>query len=208
MNTLKTVGALAITSALLTACGAGDELDLDETDSVEEADSEADVLIRYYNYLSQAGFNNPSQLGSEKDVQACEVRVQQGSVTFNSGVTKSCVWQQSEPGWVVQSVWVTVRENKNNRGSYAYSVIDQAGQFYMDVNEIGNKWKGAIDASAKAGDVDAKAKLELEFEHHMQRIVNFSSNKNSVYLEATANGGLFQTSIIDVVATARLLKVE
>jgi hypothetical protein len=134
--------------------------------------------------------------------------VHQGSGTFNSGVTESCTWQQSQPGWVIESVRVDLLENKHDRGSYTESVIAADGQFNMNVKEIGDQWNAAIDLAAKAVDVEVQKKLEIGYQNHMERVVDVSSNKNSVYVEANANGGLFQSSTIHVIATAKLIRVQ
>lgn len=168
----------------------------------------ADELARFDDYLIQAGFNNPDQLLSEKEVQACDVLAHQGSGTFNSGVTQSCTWQQSEPGWVVESVRVDVLENKHDRGSYTEDIIAADGQFDLSVKEVGDQWTAAIDLAAKAKDVEVEKKLSLAYQHHMERVVSMSSNKNSVYLEVLANGGLFQSSTIHVIAYAKLVRLQ
>lgn len=212
---IKTVGFMAFTFLALAACSEGRLDTPKEAPTVDKeapapqwSDDPQDELARYNGYLSQAGFMSPEQLGAEKEVQVCDVLAQQGSFTFDSGNNRTCVWQQSEPGWVIESVGVQVLENKNDRGSYTYSVIAADGQFHMDTKEIGNKWNAAIDLAGKAGDVSVEKKLEIGFQHHMERVLNLSSDKNSVYVEANANGGLFQSSIIHVVATAKLVKVE
>ncbi len=225
---LKTMAFLAITSFVFTACQGSLHSTLDEDPTPfssapedpmppppvledptpEWSTNPADELDRYNGYLAQAGVNHPDQLGGEKEVPACDVLVHQGSVTFNKGVTKSCTWQQSEPGWVIESARVEVKENAHNRGSYTMSVIAADGQFDMSVKEIGDHWNVAIDLAAKAKDIEVKKKLELAYQNHMERVVSISSNKNSVYLEANANGGLFQSSTIHVVAIAKLIRVQ
>ncbi len=166
------------------------------------------VLTRAYGYLSQAGFSNPSALGTVKEVVICDTQASQGSVTFNRGETRTCTWQQTEPGWVLQSVAVEVKENKNDRGSYSYNTMAANGQFFMHLQEIGDKWKAAIDLSAKAKDVEATKKLDFDYQRHMERLVNLAANQNTVHLEVTANGGLFKKSVIHVVLKGTLVRVE
>jgi hypothetical protein len=167
-----------------------------------------DARQRDQAYLAQAGFRNPDQLGKTKEVVACELKVFQGAVTFNRGITEHCVWQQSEPGWAVQSVTIEVKEDLNNRGRYSYDVVAENGQYFMNVKEIGDKWKAAIDAAAKVSDIEVKRRLEVDYQHHMETVYNVASNKNTIRLSATANGGLFRRSRIHVVAKAKLIRVE
>ena len=218
---LNALGFMAITTFVLTACQgnigptpwpedgqAPMPATPEEEPMPEWSKNPADELTRYTEYLTQAGVNDPAQLWSEKEVQACDVLAHQGSVTFNSGVKESCTWQQSQPGWVIESVRVDVLENKHDRGSYTESIIAADGQFDMNVKDIGDQWNVAIDLAAKAKDVEVKKQLEVGYQHHMERVVSISSNKNSVYLEANANGGLFQSSTIHVIATAKLIRVQ
>lgn len=226
-SNLKTLGLLTLTSALA-ACGEGIPMTPEEEAMMAEQESalvipgrpsrdgeprpqpvlQDQVLARAYGYLSQAGFSNPSALGRVKEVVICDTQASQGSVTFNRGETRTCTWQQTEPGWVLQSVAVDVKENKNGRGSYSYNTMAANGQFFMHIQEIGDKWKAAIDLSTKAKDVEATKKLDFEYQRHMERLVNLSANQNTVHLEVTANGGLFKKSVIHVVLKGTLVRVE
>jgi hypothetical protein len=236
MTKLKIIGLMAFTFAALAACGpelTPEEMELEQASDpllaprlpIDDsggggggifipapqpapAPAPSAELTRYYGYLSQAGFYNPSQLGMVKEEVLCDVYVSQGAVTFNRGVTKTCTWQQTEPGWVLQSVSVEVPENKNGRGSYAYNTMAADGQFFMHIQETGDKWKVAIDLAAKAADVEVKRKLELDYQQHMERMVSLSANKNTVHLEVTANGGAFAKSAIRVILRGKKIRVE
>lgn len=163
---------------------------------------------RYYEYLAQAGFDNPRLLGMVKEERGCQVRVTQGAGTFNRGETKTCVYQPSEPGWVIQSFTVDVLENKHGRGSYSVDVIAEGGEFNRSFKEIGDKLKLAIDLAASKGDIEVKRKLELEHQRHLERVLSIGATRNSAHLEVTANGGLFRKSVIEVILRAKLLKVR
>ena len=71
-----------------------------------------------------------------------------------------------------------------------------------------DQWSLAIDLAAEGNDVEVKAQLELGYKHHLEQTQSFSTNKNSVYLEARAEGGLFESSTIHVVAMAKLVRVQ
>jgi hypothetical protein len=208
MISFKIIGFLTITPFVLAACGETSSPAPEGDQTPTWSSNPTDELDRYNGYLFQSGIDDPQQLGSEKEVQACDVLAHQGAGTFDSGNTESCTWQQSAPGFVIESVSVAVLENKHDRGSYTESVIAADGQFDMSVKEIGDQWSAAIDLAGKAKDVAVQKKLELGYQHHMERVLSLSSNKNSVYLEVNANGGVFQSSTIHVVATAKLIRVQ
>jgi hypothetical protein len=157
-------------------------------------------------YTTAAGLTNPAYIGQEKWVNACDVISQQGAGTFNSGVTKTCTYQ-TDNGWQIVESHVEVLENKHGRGSYANNVIAKDGQFSANEQEIGAKWKIAIEAAVKAGDIDAKNKLEIEYQRNIQLIRNYSANKNTFFIEVTANGGLFRKSVIHVKARVKLVRI-
>lgn len=207
---LESLGFLAIAPFVFAACGDtfGPAPAPEEEETPRWSANPADELERYNGYLFQSGVNDPEQLGSEKEVQACDVLAHQGAGTFDSGKTESCLWQQSVPGFVIESVSVAVLENKHDRGSYTESIIAADGQFDLSVKEIGDQWSAAIDLAANAKDVEVQKKLELGYQHHMEKVSSLASSKNSVYLEVNANGGLFQSSTIHVIATAKLFRVQ
>jgi hypothetical protein len=234
MNKLKSIGLMGFTFAALAACGpelSPEEMELEQASNpllaprapgddsggggaggsipaTPPAPASSAELTRYYGYLSQAGFYNPSELGMVKEEVLCDVYVSQGAGTFNRGITKTCTWQQTEPGWALQSVSVEVPENKNGRGSYAHSTMAADGQFFMHIQETGDKWKAAIDMAASAADVEVKQKLEFDYQHHMERMVKLSANQNTVHLEVTANGGAFAKSAIRVILRGKKIRVE
>lgn len=163
------------------------------------------VEARVDEYKRQVGLSATGQLGTQKWVHACEAVAQQGAVTFNSGITKTSTYQHDVPGYQILECNLQVLENKHNRGSYSSSIIAKDGQFTVNEQEIGDKWKVAIDLSIKAGDLEATRKLELDYQKNHQLIRNYASNKNTVFLAVTANGGLMRKSIIRVVAKALLV---
>jgi hypothetical protein len=163
---------------------------------------------RYYEYLSQAGFDNPRLLGRVKEVRGCTARVQQGAGIFNHGETKTCTYQPSEPGWVIQSVEADVTENKHGRGSYSVDVIAKEGDFNKRFKELRDKFKLATELAASQGDTEVKRKLEFERQRQLERMLSIGAAKNSAHLEVTANGGLFRTSVIEVILRVKLLKVR
>lgn len=163
---------------------------------------------RYYEYLSQAGFDNPRMLGMVREDIPCRLRVSQGAGSFNSGLTETCTSQPQEPGWVIQSATPEVIENKHDRGRYSFDVIAEGGEFNKTVKEIGDTFKLAIDLAASKGDIEVKRKIEIEHQRHLERVVHIGATRNTVHLSVTANGGLFRKSVIEVALRVKLLKVR
>lgn len=163
---------------------------------------------RVDSYRQQVGLSTTSQLGQEKWFNACEIAAQQGAGTFNSGREETCTWQHNIPGWQILEYNLEVLENKNGRGSYSADIIAKDGQFTANEQEIGDKWKGAIDLSIKAGDLEATRKLELEYQRNQQLIRNYAASKNTFFLKVNANGGLFEESIIRVKGSVRAIQVS
>jgi hypothetical protein len=157
-------------------------------------------------YTNLAGLPAPSLLGQEKEVPGCEVTAEQGAVTFNQGVTRECTYQPG-PGWQIVSVEIDVLENKYNRGSYASHIIDAGGQVTLTEKELGDKWKIAIDTALSLGDIEAKTKLELEYQRHRELYFSVASNRNTLLLEATANGGAFRKSVVRLKSRVKLVRV-
>jgi hypothetical protein len=157
-------------------------------------------------YTTAAGLTNPAYIGQEKWVDACDVISQQGAGTFNSGVTKTCTYQ-TDNGWQMVESQIEVLENKHGRGSYANNIIAKDGQFNVNEQDIGAKWKIAIEAAVKAGDIEAKRKLDLEYQRNIQLIRSYSANQNTFFIQVTANGGLFRKSVIHVKARVKLVRI-
>ena len=74
--------------------------------------------------------------------------------------------------------------------------------------EIGDKWNAAIELAAGAGDDAVKGKLQVDYQRHMERTLALSANKNTVHLQVTANGGLFEKSEIHVKVYATLVRLQ
>lgn len=158
-------------------------------------------------YMQQAGLPTSAELGKERWFNACDIQAQQGAGTFNSGRTETCTYQHSIPGWQMLEYQVEVLENKYKRGSYKGDLIAKDGNFTVNEQQIGDKWKTAIDLSIKAGDVEATRKLELEYQRHQQLIRNYASNKNTFFLSATANGGLARKSVIHLKGNVKMVYI-
>ena len=216
---LKTFGLLSLTCAVLSGCGEGmpEEAALAAPTTAEQelfgfpkwpTPEQIEQMIRYNNYLSQAGFTNPGELRTTKEIVACDTYVSQGAGTFNSGVTRDCVYQATEYGWGIESVRLEVVKNRNGRGSYTYSTLAQDGQFNFNVKEIGDKWNVAIELAGKAADIEVQKKLQVDYQRHMERTLSLSANKNTVHLQVTANGGLFEKSEIHVKLYATLVRLQ
>lgn len=157
-------------------------------------------------YTQQAGLTDPAKIGEEKWIDACDVVAEQGAFTFNSGITKTCTYQVDN-GWQIVESKLDVLENKYGRGSYTSNIIAKDGQFSVNEQEIGAKWKVAIEAATKAKDTEARAKLELEYQRNIQLIRNYSANKNTFFMEVTANGGLGRKSVVHVVGKVKLVRI-
>ena len=158
-------------------------------------------------YMRKAGLPKLSQIGEEEWVNACDVRAQQGAGTFNSGRTETCTYQNDRLGWQIVEYKIDVLENKHGRGSYKGDIIAKNGQFTVNEQQIGDKWKAAIELADKDGDFETKRKLELEYQRHQQLIGRYASNKNTFFLKATANGGAFRKSVIHVKGKVRMIYV-
>jgi hypothetical protein len=149
-------------------------------------------------YLLKAGLLLLEQLGEEKWVLACEVISQQGAGTFNSGHPETCTYNPP-PGWVIiDRRPIQIIENRYGRGSATADFLAEGLNFSVNEQEIGDKWKVAKDLAVKYGGVDVSTKLNVEYERHQQLIRSYQTNKNTLFVKATANGGLFRKSIIHV----------
>lgn len=155
-------------------------------------------------YLAQEGVYDVASVGGTKWVDACSVSAHQGSVTFNSGITKMCSYA-SPPGWVILETGYVVLENKNNRGSW--SVGSANGNVSFSTVDFGSKFSGAIDHAISVGDISAKQKLELEYQRLNGYSYLFTGTGNNLVAVVTANGGLFKSSSISILAKAKLLHV-
>lgn len=158
-------------------------------------------------YMQQAGLPKSGEIGQERRIKACRIRVQQGAVTFNSGRTETCTYQHDIRGWQIVEYKINVLENQHGRGSYKGDIIAANGNFTVNEQQIGDKWKVAIDLAIKYNDIEAKRKLEVEYQRHQQLIRNYASNKNTFFLSATANGGLARKSVIEVEGEIRMIYV-
>ena len=157
------------------------------------------------NYLEQAGVPNAGGVGATQWVQGCRVTAQQGAVTFNSGKTETCPWANTMPGWIILETDYEVLQNRNNRGSASVGAVN--GPTTVTTTELGSKFKGAIEFAVKAGDIDAKTKLELEYQRMNQFQFKFDGQGNTLIGRVTANGGMFESSLIEIRAKAKLLRV-
>jgi hypothetical protein len=159
-------------------------------------------------YMQQAGLPAPAEIGKTMTVPAaCDIRATQGAVTFNRGVTQTCTYQHNIPGWQIIGADLEVLENQNGRGSWSQAIIAANGQFTASSKELGDKWKVAIDMAGKFGDIEAKTKLELEYQRHQETFLQYASDKNTFFLSVTANGGAFAKSAIRVRANVRLVQI-
>ncbi|MGB6297974.1 MAG: hypothetical protein WBF90_17555 [Rivularia sp. (in: cyanobacteria)] len=157
-------------------------------------------------YMRKVGLPKLSQIGEEEWVDACpSVYVHQGAGTFNSGKTEICPYQPDRPGWQIVEYDIEVLKNKHGRGSYSGGIIAENGQFTVNEQQIGDKWKAAIELADKKGDFETKRKLELEYQRHQQLIGRYASNKNTFFLKATANGGAFRKSVIHVKGKVKMI---
>jgi hypothetical protein len=91
-----------------------------------------------------------------------------------------------------------VIENLHNRGSAKADFLAEGLNFSVNEQEIGDKWKVAKDLAVKYGGADVSTKLNVEYERHQQLIRSYQTNKNTLFVKATANGGLFRKSFIHV----------
>ncbi len=167
-----------------------------------------DIDARVDSYKLQVGLSTSGQLGEERWFNACEVAAQQGAGTFNSGATQTCFYQHDAPGWQILEYELEVLENKYGRGSYTASIIAKDGQLTVNEQQIGDKWKAAIDLATKAGELEVKKKLELDYQRNQQLILNYASNKNTFLLEVNANGGLFRKSVVRVKGRVKMIHIS
>lgn len=159
-------------------------------------------------YKGQVGLSKSAELGEERWFNDfCEVRAFQGAVTLNRGVTVSNVCQHDLPGWQIIGHQIEVIENKNGRGSWGANIIAKDGNYFANEQEIGSKFNAAIELAVKYNDIEAKKRLELEYQRNLQLIRTYSSNKNSLELKATANGGALKKSIVHVKAKIKAIRV-
>jgi hypothetical protein len=173
-----------------------------------DAVSGNNVQDRVNSYMKQAGLPTSAELGEERWINACDVRAQQGAGTFNRGVTETCTYQFDAPGWQMIEYELNPLENKHGRGSYKGDIIGKDGNFTVNEQQIGDKWKAAIDSAVKVRDIEAKQKLELEYQRHQQLIRSYSSNKNTFFMSVTANGGLARKSVIHVKGKVKLIRLQ
>jgi len=171
-----------------------------------EAVSSNNVEDRADSYMRQAGLPTSVELGEERWIEtACWVRVQ---ARWPYGVDSDrSICQQKIPGWQIIGVDVQVLENRGGRGSFSTKYIVEGGQVTINEQEIGNKWKVAMDLAIKAGDIEAKRKLDLEYQKHQQYIATYAANENTLELEATAKAGAAQRSVIEVKAKVKIIRL-
>jgi hypothetical protein len=156
-------------------------------------------------YLTQAGVTDASAVGATKWVNACRVNAQQGSVTFNSGVTRVCSWANIHPGWIIVETAYDVLYNKNKRGSA--SVSSTNGPVTISTVEFGSKFDLAISLAQSLGDASAALALQLEYQRLNGYSFYFGGAGNQLVATVTANGGLVQSANIDIQARAKLLRI-
>jgi hypothetical protein len=169
-------------------------------------DASSDVDIRVDSYMKQAGLPTSAELGEEKWIEgACTLRVEKGWP--GGSRSDECSYQHAIPGWQIIGSEVKVLENRGGRGSYSTHIIAKDGQFTINRQEIGNKWNLAIDLAIKAGDIEAKKKLDLGYQKHQQYIATYAANENTFLLEATARAGAIQRSVIDLSARVKIIRL-
>jgi hypothetical protein len=171
-----------------------------------DAVSTNSVQDRVDSYMRQAGLPTSAELGEERWVEgACRLRVEKG---WPGGSRRDeCFYQHAIPGWQIIGSEIKVLENRNGRGSYSTKIIAKNGQVTINQQEIGNKWNVAIDLALKAGDIQAKNKLELERQKHQQYIATYAANENTFLLEATARAGAVQRSVIELDARVKIIRL-
>jgi hypothetical protein len=148
-------------------------------------------------YMKKAELCKLEEIGEERWRSGCELQAQQGAVTFNGGQTKTCTWQP-DPGWVIIDHKIEVVQNINNRGSYKTDILAEDANFVVNEQELGDKWKVAKDLAVKYGGAEVSTKLNVEYERQQQLIRSYQTNKNTFFMSATANGGAFQKSVIQI----------
>ena len=180
-----------------------------QSESTPETPTQNENQVRTVDwYKQQVGLSKSAELGEERWFDDfCEVRAYQGAVTLNRGVTVTNVCQQDIPGWQIIGHKIEVIENKNGRGSWGANVIAKDGNFTANEQEIGSKYKIAIELAGKYKDIEAKQRLEMDYQRNLQLIRSYSSNKNSIVLKATANGGAFKKSIVHIKVKAKVVRV-
>ncbi len=170
-----------------------------------EAVSSSNVEDRADSYMRQAGLPTSAQLGEERWIEgACRLRVEKG---WPGGSNNGECFYQPPTGWQIIDSEVKVLENRNGRGSFSTKIIAANGQVTINRQEIGNKWNVAIDLALKAGDIEAKNKLELERQKNQQYIATYAANENTFLLEATARAGAVQRSVIELDARVKLIRL-
>lgn len=158
-------------------------------------------------YMEQVGLPKSAELGEERWFDACEARAQQGAGTFNRGNTETCTYQHSVPGWQILEYQIEVLENKYGRGSYKGDIIAEGGILIVNEQQIDDKWKAATELAIKFNDLEAKRKLDLEYERNKQLFRSYASNRNTFFLSATANGGAFRKSVIRVKGKVKMIRI-
>jgi Concanavalin A-like lectin/glucanases superfamily len=157
-------------------------------------------------YMAKAGLPTIQEIGEERWFSACDITAQQGAVTFNTGRVMTCIYN-SIPGWVIAESKVDVLENINGRGSYTSNILAEGANIGINEQEIGDKWKIALDLAVKFADVDLQRKLNVEYQRHQELIRAYNTNKNTFFLQAIANGGLFRKSVIHVKGSVRCIRL-
>jgi Concanavalin A-like lectin/glucanases superfamily len=157
-------------------------------------------------YMQKAGLALIEEIGEERWRSGCELQAQQGAVTFNSGRTVTCTWQP-DPGWVIIDHKIEVVQNLHNRGSYKTDILAEGANFVVNEQELGDKWKVAKDLAVKYGGAEVSTKLNVEYERQQQLIRSYQTNKNTFFMSATANGGAFQKSVIQIKSTILVKRI-
>jgi hypothetical protein len=170
-----------------------------------DAVSTNNVEDRVDSYMRQAGLPTSAELGEERWIEeACKLRVEKG---WPGGSNSGECFYQPPTGWQIIESKVEVLENKNGRGSYSTKTIAKDGQVTINRQEIGSKWNVAIDLAIKAGDIEAKNKLELEYQKHQQYIATYAANENTFLLEATARAGAVERGVIELKAQVKIIRL-
>jgi hypothetical protein len=157
-------------------------------------------------YLTQAGFASADQVGATMWVEGCKTQAAQGGFSFDSGSAwVPCSWANTYAGWIIIGTDYDVIENLHNRGSATVSAIN--GPTTINVSEMGSKFKLAAELALKAKDIEAKGKIDLEYQRMKQYEFKFDGTGNQLTAAVKANGGLFRKSLIKIVAKAKLLRI-
>lgn len=156
-------------------------------------------------YLTSVGVSDPSSVGATMWVNGCRVSSSQGAVTFNSGITHTCVWANLRPGWIIVDINYLILRNDNGRGSASVSSVN--GPITVSETQFGSRFSAAIDLAISVGDIEASQKLSLEYQRLNGFSFVFDGTGNNLVATATANGGLFQGSYMDIQTHAQLLRI-